>query len=45
MYVREIAAGVNPVTPNTRINRDQNWIDDDDHVVCIAREILMVLCH
>ena len=28
--VREIAAGVNPATPFTGINPDQNWIDDDE---------------
>ena len=28
--VREIAAGVNPATPFTGINPDQNWIDDHE---------------
>ena len=30
--VREVAAGVNPATPFTGIDPDQNWIDDDDDV-------------
>ena len=30
--VREIAAGVNPASPYTGINPDQNWIDDCIHM-------------
>ena len=30
--VREIAAGVNPASPYTGINPDQNWNDDCIHM-------------